>query len=55
MITHVENNTKSKEWLVESVELVEKRGFTNIKSKLEGYDDPISFEQSELKYAVLEQ
>lgn len=45
MITQVESNSKSKEWLAESVELVEKRGFTNIKSKLEGYENPISFDK----------
>ncbi|MEQ8909555.1 MAG: hypothetical protein RIC95_10210 [Vicingaceae bacterium] len=45
MIAAAKADSKSEEWLQKSVELIEKRGFKEIKSKLDGYDEPISFDQ----------
>lgn len=45
MIADVKAESKSLQWLRKSVELVEKRGFKEVKSKLEGYETPFSFDQ----------
>lgn len=45
MLAESKQSTKYQELLEKSVELVKSRGFDEIKTSLEGYDDPISFSQ----------
>ena len=45
MIVEVDESKKIHDWMLKAVELVESRGFTDVKSKLDGYEDPISFDK----------
>lgn len=45
MLEESKSGSKYKELLEKSIQIIKSRGFEEIKTDLEGYDDPISFSQ----------
>lgn len=45
MLAETKTGEKYQELLTKAVELVESRGFNEIKTDLDGYDDPVAFNQ----------